>query len=125
MVPVEPAAADAAAAEVAHSSGVETERVSLVDAAEAACSSSLAASWSSLECPLSLEVSLSLSESSDDSDFFSFFSSSSASEASEAGTTLDDPMLSLMLLLVVGIVLVMGMVLELFEFAAAAAAMMC
>jgi len=122
------ATAAATAAEVAHSSGVETERVSLVDAAgvvEAGCSSSLAASWSSLECPLSLEVSLSLSESSDDSDFFSFFSSSSASEASEAGTTLDDPMLSLMLLLVVGIVLVMGMVLELFEFAAAAAAMMC
>merc|ERR1719327_1235180 len=74
------ATAAATAAEVAHSSGVETERVSLVDAAgvvEAGCSSSLAASWSSLECPLSLEVSLSLSESSDDSDFFSFFSSTS------------------------------------------------
>ena len=117
------ATAAATAAEVAHSSGVETERVSLVDAAavvEAGCSSSLAASWSSLECPLSLEVSLSLSESSDDSDFFSFFSSSSSSSASVALGR--DP-----LLLVLPVVEVREMppADTLPELAAAAAAMMC
>lgn len=105
--------ATAAAAEVAQRSGVETERVSFVEAAAEACSSSLAASWSSLECPLSLEVSLSLSESSDDSDFFSFFSSSPSTSA----------LGSLLLLLV----LVMDTLAAetLLELAAAAAAMMC
>ena len=105
--------ATAAAAEVAQRSGVETERVSFVEAAAEACSSSLAASWSSLECPLSLEVSLSLSESSDDSDFFSFFSSSPSTSA----------LGSLLLLLV----LVMEALAAetLLELAAAAAAMMC
>jgi len=113
-----------AAAEVAHSSGVETERVSLVDAAAVAeaCSSSLAASWSSLECPLSLEVSLSLSESSDDSDFFSFFSSSSSTSASALGGPL--------LLVLVVVVVVMETpppppAETLLELAAAAAAIMC
>lgn len=108
--------ATAAAAEVAQRSGVETERVSFVEAAAEACSSSLAASWSSLECPLSLEVSLSLSESSDDSDFFSFFSSSPSTSA-----------LGSLLLLVVLVVLVMETAAAeaLLELAAAAAAMMC
>lgn len=105
--------ATAAAAEVAQRSGVETERVSFVEAAAEACSSSLAASWSSLECPLSLEVSLSLSESSDDSDFFSFFSSSPSTSA-----------LGSLLLLVVLVMETLAAE-TLLELAAAAAAMMC
>ena len=57
------------ATEVAHKSEGVVEVVVVEAATGVDSSSSLAASWSSLECPLSLEVSLSLSESSDEGEW--------------------------------------------------------